>query len=147
MQGIRQKGLYTLASTNYPEELDRRLLEPGRLSKIVHVRPPDKAERKGVLLTYLCKQPFATAKQRDEVADWCTQQTEGWTQRLLWELTVEGARNCMLRSLQGAEVTPSPEDYQAAHETILRTRNFDEVREWDEQIAKFVSSHRRKIGF
>jgi len=147
MQGIRQKGLYTLASTNYPEELDRRLLEPGRLSKIVHVRPPDKAERKGVLLTYLRKQPFATTKQRDEVADWCADETEGWTQRFLWELTVEGARNCMLRSLQGSEVTPSLDDYKAAYETILRTRNFDEVRKWDEDIANFVSSHRQKVGF
>ncbi len=147
MQGIRQKGLYVLASTNYPEELDRRLLEPGRLSKIVHVRPPNAAERKGVVLSYLVKQPFATAKHRDEVANWCAEHTEGWTQRFLWELTVEGARNCMMRSLQGMEVTPSLADYQAAHETILKTRNFVEVREWDERIAKFVSSYRRKIGF
>jgi AAA+ superfamily predicted ATPase len=147
MQGIRQKGLYVLASTNYPEELDRRLLEPGRLSKIVHVRPPSAAERKGVVISYLVKQPFATTKQREEVANWCVEQTEGWTQRFLWELTVEGARNCMIRSLQGTEVTPALADYQAAFETILRTRNFDEVREWDERIANFVSSHRRKIGF
>lgn len=147
MQGIRQKGLYVLASTNYPEELDRRLLEPGRLSKIVHVRPPDREERKGVLLTYLRKQPFATSKQCDEVATWCADQTEGWTQRFLWELTVEGARNCMLRSLHAKDVSPSLEDYKAAYETVLRSRNFEEVREWDEQIAKFVSSHRRRIGF
>lgn len=147
MQGIRQKGLYTLASTNYPEELDRRLLEPGRLSKIVHVRPPSQAERTGVLLTYLRKQPFATSKQCDDVANWCAERTNGWTQRFLWELTVEGARNCMMRSLQGAEVSPSLEDYKAAYETILRTRNFEEVQEWDEQIAKFVSSYRRKVGF
>ena len=147
MQGIRQKGLYTLASTNYPEELDRRLLEPGRLSKIVHVRPPDKVERKGVLLTYLRKQPFATTKQCEEVAEWCADNTEGWTQRFLWEMTVEGARNCMMRSLQGSEVTPALADYKAAYETILRTRNFEEVREWDERIGKFVSSHRRRIGF
>lgn len=126
---------------------DRRLLEPGRLSKIVHARPPDKAERKGVLLTYLRKQPFATTKQQDEVADWCADKTDGWTQRFLWELTVEGARNCMMRSLQGTEVTPSLDDYKAAYETILRTRNFDEVRKWDEDIANFVSSHRQKIGF
>lgn len=147
MQGIRQKGLYVLASTNYPEELDRRLLEPGRLSKIVHVRPPNAIERKGVVLSYLVKQPFATAKQREEVASWCAENTEGWTQRFLWELTVEGARNCMMRSLQGVEVTPALTDYQAAHETILRTRNFEEVQEWDERIAKFVSSYRKKIGF
>lgn len=147
MQGIRQKGLYVLASTNYPEELDRRLLEPGRLSKVVHVRPPDKAERKGVALTYLRKQPFATSKHCDEVAEWCAEQTEGWTQRFLWELATEGARNCVLRSLQGSEVTPALDDFKRAHETILRTRNFEEVRQWDERIAKFVSSHRHKVGF
>ncbi len=147
MQGIRQKGLYVLASTNYPEELDRRLLEPGRLSKIVHVRPPDQEERKGVLLTYLRKQPFATSKQCEEVATWCAGQTEGWTQRFLWELTVEGARNCMLKSLQAKDVSPVLEDYKVAYETVLRSRNFEEVREWDERIATFVSSHRRRIGF
>lgn len=147
MQGIRQKGLYVLASTNYPEELDRRLLEPGRLSKIVHVRPPDQEERKGVLLTYLRKQPFATTKHCDEVAEWCAEHTDGWTQRFLWELAVEGARNCMLRSLQGSDVSPALEDYKAAQETVLRTRNFEEVREWDERIGKFASSHRRRIGF
>lgn len=147
MQGIRQKGLYTLASTNYPEELDRRLLEPGRLSKIVHVRPPNKVERTGVLLTYLCKQPFATASHCNEVANWCAEQTDGWTQRFLWELTVEGARNCLMRYLQDPEATPRLGDYQMAHETILRTRNFDEIQKWDERIANFVSSHRQKIGF
>lgn len=147
MQGIRQKGLYVLASTNYPEELDRRLLEPGRLSETVHVRPPNTEDREGVLMTYLKNHPFTDSKLCKEVASWCAKNTEGWTQRFLWELTVEGARNGMLRAVKGEEGGPAMSDYKAAHASVLKTRNFDEIKEWDQRIAKFVSSHRSAVGF
>ena len=77
MQGIREKGLYLLTSTNHPDKIDERLLEPGRISKVVYVPLPNLADRKGVLGVHCAGRPLANDDEREEVAYLMARETEG----------------------------------------------------------------------
>lgn len=156
MQGIRRRGFHLLASTNHPEKIDARLLEPGRLSKIIHVQLPDERDRAGVLATHLADLPFRSEEEKREIIAAMAPRTAGWTQRYLWELCVEAGR---LHGSQVAESSaggafdhgvPPPltlEYFEQAHTELLRGINLQELRAWDDRIAAFVSHARQKIGF
>ena len=146
MQGIRQRGIHLLASTNYPEKIDRRLFEPGRLSKVVHIKMPNEEERAGVLGVYLNKLPFGSPELCAATIQWCAQNTEGWTQRFLWELVTEACRTCIARS-ESSDLTVELDDFKDGLKRVLQGRNLEELREWNDTIARFVSSHTRRIGF
>ena len=152
LQGIRQKGFYVLASTNYPEKVDMRLLEPGRLSKVIHVTLPDRSDRLGVLRNHLALLPFAGESERNKVAETMAEKTEGWTQRYLWELCVEAARFCGLALTESGETAGTSDcpiteaHFKQAHSELLKSINIKEIREWDNRIAQFVSNMGREIG-
>lgn len=156
MQGIRQRGFHLLASTNRPEKIDPRLLEPGRLSKIIHVQLPDEHDRAGVILTHLADLPFRSEEERHRVVAATTAKTAGWTQRYLWELCVEAGRmhgSQVAEASRAGELDPGAlppltlEDFEQAHTELLRGINLQELRAWDDRIAEFVSHARQKIGF
>lgn len=152
MQGIRQKGFHVLASTNHPDKIDKRLLEPGRLSKVVHVTLPDRSDRLGVLKNHLAALPFASDAERQRVIETMTEKTEGWTQRYLWEMCVEAARFCGLALSQSGIVHGAANHpitlahFEEAHAELLKCINLKEVQDWDDRIAKFVSNATREIG-
>lgn len=156
MQGIRQRGFHILASTNRPEKIDQRLLEPGRLSKIIHVQLPDEHDRAGVLLTHLADLPFRSEEEKRRVVTAMTAKTTGWTQRYLWELCVEAGRmhgSQVAEESRVGELDPGAlpplalENFEQAHTELLRGINLQELRAWDDRIAAFVSHARQKIGF
>lgn len=154
MQGIRQRGFYILASTNYPEKIDIRLLEPGRLSKIVHVGLPDRNDRAGVIANHLVGLPFASEEEKQEVIETMATATDGWTQRYLWELCAEAARLCGLEIAEHPAGEPVPiatpltkQHFETAQTELLKGINLKDLRDWDDRIADFVSKTRKKMGF
>jgi len=145
MQGIRQKGLLVLASTNHPSRIDQRLLEPGRLSKILHVRLPTVDERFGILLAYLQHLPFASVEERTYVAKTLAKRTEHWSHRFLWELSQEASRYCIMEMNEGEPVLTM--DHFDLAEPALRARLTQaDLEGWDAQIAKLVED-RQRVGF
>ncbi len=145
MQGIRQKGLLVFASTNYPEKIDTRLLEPGRLSKVVHVPLPKEDDRYGVLMVYLKHLPFESEDKRISITRTMAKRTKGWSHRYLWELIQEAARFC------AAETTGLNPVLQLSHfETALSELSvrvgLAELPEWDARIQRMVEQ-RTKMGF
>lgn len=152
MQGIRQKGFHVLASTNHPDKIDKRLLEPGRLSKVVHVSLPDRADRVGVLRNHLAAFPFAGDVEREQVVQTIAEKTDGWTQRYLWEMCMEASRFCGLTEsrssrMDGAQYSPiTLAHFERAYAELLTSINLRNIRDWDERIANFVSNASREIG-
>jgi len=147
MQGIRQKGFLVVASTNHPEKIDPRLLEPGRLSKIVHVSLPSESDRHGVLMAYLGHLPFRTTEERESLAQTLAKKTAGWSHRFLWELTQDASRYCAYEVADDAEhafLEPRHFD-QAMLELNVRLGFADLVR-WDERIRGMVRK-RESIGY
>lgn len=157
-QGVREKGFFIIASTNHPERIDPRLLEPGRLSKIVHVPLPDYEDRVGILGLYLEDVPFNSEKEKVAVIKKMAEETTGWTGRYLRALVHEAGR---VRSLliTGRDISgyvpvesvdlPSLElaDFLRAKKLILSGVDTNKFRKEDEQIRRFVSQRGGVIGF
>ncbi len=58
LDGIKdEKPIVFVASTNVPHLLDPALLRPGRIDKIIYMRPPNLEERKKILKYYLRRLP------------------------------------------------------------------------------------------
>jgi SpoVK/Ycf46/Vps4 family AAA+-type ATPase len=55
--GSRNEGVYVLAATNHPWDVDPALLRPGRLDRTLLVLPPDAAAREAILRLHLSERP------------------------------------------------------------------------------------------
>lgn len=156
LQGIREKGFYILASTNYPERIDVRLLEPGRLSKIVYAPLPDADERLGILKLLTTDKPFVSEEDRLRILSAMAKATNGWTGRYLGEVIHEAGRisseELLSRDLLNSPVLTSGrplsmEHFEKARDLVLQGKDFSELQKWDERIRLFVTRRRKSIGF
>jgi AAA+ superfamily predicted ATPase len=59
LDGVDQSndGVFVLAATNHPWDVDAALLRPGRLDRMVLVLPPDEPARQGILSLHLADRP------------------------------------------------------------------------------------------
>jgi len=153
MQGIRQKGFFIIASTNHPEKIDYRLLEPGRFSKVVHVGLPKESDRVGVIATHLRNKRFSNEDKRQEVISNLAKKTEGWTQRYLWELCTEACRQCALEAITSGQADSlgnlklTGAHLDSAFAELSRSFDVRKVREADHNIRKFISRFSSRVGF
>ncbi|MBI2636861.1 MAG: ATP-binding protein, partial [Parcubacteria group bacterium] len=154
-QGVREKGFYIIASTNHPERIDARLLEPGRLSKIVHVPIPDREERVGILELHLRGMPFQDERARVGTVQALADETDGWTGRYLRALALEVGRVRGLELVNGNLLQPVGEptepmqlaDFQRARELILAGVDIGKFKKEDERIQRFISRRTHGMGF
>lgn len=157
LQGVRQKGILLIASTNRPYEIDLRLLEPGRLSKVIHVPLPDAEERRGILDLHLENAPFASNEAKNKIIGQMAQETDGWTGRYLKELSLEAGRLCLLEAL-GNDISKNVSGalpakplelfhFQHAKEIILSSVNMREFQRQDKQIQEFIARTGGNLGF
>ncbi|MGC8687289.1 MAG: AAA family ATPase [Candidatus Micrarchaeia archaeon] len=59
IDGLKEvSGIVVIAATNRPDALDPALLRPGRLDKLIYIRPPNNAERTAMFRYYLSKAPI-----------------------------------------------------------------------------------------
>lgn len=156
LQGIREKGFYVIASTNHPEKIDARLLEPGRLSKIVYVSLPSYEDRLGILRLITEGKPFVDEDDRNRIIAAMAKETEGWTGRYLEELVFEAGRisSQLLVSDSAAGAEPLAEGcpltsdhFQQAKELVLASIDLGSIKKWDESVRKFARRGHREIGF
>lgn len=94
-------GLYILAATNHPWDLDEALLRPGRLDRTVLVTPPDAAARTAILHYHLKKRPIAGI----DLAV-LTRRTENLSGADLEHLCVTAAEKAMMESIEAGEIIP-----------------------------------------
>lgn len=97
-------GVVVVAATNKPGVIDRALLRPGRLEKIINVQLPDAAARSDILEGYI---GYALG-----FSDFATivEDTDGWSGADLEQLVRDAKRKCRLRG--GAALSAS--DLEAA---------------------------------
>ena len=72
--GSSNEGVFVLAATNHPWDIDAALRRPGRLDRAVLVLPPDEPARAAILRYHLRDRPV----ERVDVP-WLARRTDGWS--------------------------------------------------------------------
>ena len=94
-------GLYVLAATNHPWDLDEALLRPGRLDRAALVTAPDGPARESILRYHLERRPIAGIDLK-----WIVQRTDGFSGADLEHLCTTAAEKAMMQSIERNEVLP-----------------------------------------
>jgi AAA+ superfamily predicted ATPase len=94
-------GLFVLAATNSPWEVDSALLRPGRLDRMLLVLPPDGPAREAILRMHLERRPIAGIDLQGIV-----RRTEGFSGADLEHLVASAAEQAMLKSIAAGQVQP-----------------------------------------
>lgn len=112
--GSDNEGVFVLAATNHPWDIDTALLRPGRFDRRMLVLPPDLDARVGVLTKHLAGRPTASLDLR-KVA----QRTDGYTGADLALVCEQAAESALEASTRRGEVVPiSQRDLLAAVKEI-----------------------------
>jgi AAA+ superfamily predicted ATPase len=99
--GSDNDGLFVLAATNSPWDVDSALLRPGRLDRTLLVLPPDAPARDAILRMHLTRRPIAGID-----VDALVRATDGYSGADLEHLVASAAEQAMLRSISAGEVQP-----------------------------------------
>ena len=94
-------GLFVLAATNHPWDLDEAVLRPGRLDRAVLVSPPDATARGAILRTKLSARPVAGVD-----LDALVSGTDGFSGADLDHLVTTAAEKAMMASIAAGQVLP-----------------------------------------
>jgi SpoVK/Ycf46/Vps4 family AAA+-type ATPase len=94
-------GLYVLAATNSPWDLDEALLRPGRLDRTILVSPPDHRARLSILHHHLKNRPIAGID-----VEHLASATDGFSGADLEHLAVTAAEKAMMESIAQGSITP-----------------------------------------
>lgn len=118
-------GVYFLAATNRPWDIDSALRRPGRIDKTVLVLPPDQVARAGIVQGALEGKPAADV---DVVA--VAAATEGFSGADLAHLSTSALQQAMAASMSSGTLVPVTTDAMlaAARKITPSTRSwFDQV--------------------
>lgn len=96
------EGIFLLAATNHPWDIDAALLRPGRLGQLVLVTPPDLEARAHILWSNVVDRP-----RSDDLDVWAVAaRTEGFSGADLREVCEQAVQHAMQQSLSSGLVVP-----------------------------------------
>ncbi len=108
--GGSNEGVFVLAATNHPWDVDTALRRPGRFDRMLLVLPPDPAAREAILRYHLSKRPLAGIDLPAIV-----KATNGYSGADLAHLAETAAEKALAESMRTGEVRPvSMHDVTAA---------------------------------
>uniref|UniRef100_A0A8D8NVT5 Spermatogenesis-associated protein 5 n=1 Tax=Culex pipiens TaxID=7175 RepID=A0A8D8NVT5_CULPI len=94
------KNVKIIAATNRPDLIDKALMRPGRLDRIIYVRLPDFATRKEIFRIKLSKIPVSADVQRDDLVA----RTEGYSGSEIEAICQEAALKALEESFDTLEI-------------------------------------------
>ncbi|MBB5117418.1 ATPase AAA [Streptomyces eurocidicus] len=95
VDGSANEGVFVLAATNHPWDVDTALRRPGRLDRMLLVLPPDRAAREGIIHHHLKDRPVAGI----DLAK-LAKRTEGFSGADLQHLCESAAERALLDSVR-----------------------------------------------
>jgi len=99
--GSENDGLFVLAATNHPWDVDSALLRPGRFDRMVLVLPPDEPAREAILKVHLKGRPIEGIDLKELVAA-----TDGYSGADLQHVCSTAGEKAMMASIAAGEVRP-----------------------------------------
>ncbi|MGI8434934.1 MAG: ATP-binding protein [Nocardioidaceae bacterium] len=125
------RGVFLLAATNAPWDVDGALRRPGRFDRTVAVLPPDADARRALLLAELEQRPTAPSLDVEPVVA----RTETYTGADLVRIATAAAERALERSIDFGITTPITDgDLQAAMSDTPAS-----ARAWFSQAASYVA--------
>ncbi|MEU1813879.1 ATP-binding protein [Streptomyces roseifaciens] len=127
------EGLFVLAATNHPWDVDPALRRPGRLDRTVLVLPPDESARESILRHHLKDRPVARIDLRKLV-----KRTDGFSGADLRHLCESAAERALMDSVRTGQARMIETDDLLAALTQLRPSTgpwFDSAR----SVAQFAN--------
>jgi AAA+ superfamily predicted ATPase len=112
LDGVQQgnEGVFVLAATNHPWDVDAALRRPGRLDRMLLVLPPDRPAREAILHYHLRERPVSGVNVRD-----LAKRTEDYSGADLAHLCETAAERALLDSARTNKPRPiGPRDVDAA---------------------------------
>jgi len=108
--GANNEGVFVLAATNHPWDVDAALRRPGRFDRVLLVLPPDKAAREAVIRLHLRERPVGEID-----VPWIASKTEDFSGADLAHLCESAAELAMEESLTTGNARPiSQADFKRA---------------------------------
>ena len=98
--GSDNEGVFVLAATNHPWDVDPALRRPGRLDRTLLVLPPDRDAREAILRTHLRDRPVERIDRR---RSW-PGMTEGFSGADLAHLCESASENALMDSVESGTV-------------------------------------------
>jgi AAA+ superfamily predicted ATPase len=95
------EGVFILAATNHPWDVDSALRRPGRLDRTLLVSPPDETARLAILQLNLRDRPTEGLDLR-----WAASKTDGYSGADIAHVCESAAENAMEQSIQSGVVRP-----------------------------------------
>ena len=148
MNNASDRGIYVLAATNHPENIDRAILRTGRIDEMVYIDMPDKESRKSLFAYELSKLPTEMID-----TDRLAALTEGYNCSDISYIVKSAARttfNAAIRNhggMQGITQKVLEESISAKSPSVTARdlREYERVR--SEFSPKDKASRRAVIGF
>lgn len=128
--GAENEGVFILAATNHPWDVDAALRRPGRLDRMILVLPPDTAAREAILRANMEERPAASNIDFASIA----KRTEGYSGADVAHLCEAAAELAMAASLESG--TPRPIDEQDFLRALAETRA--STRAWFETARNYA---------
>jgi AAA+ superfamily predicted ATPase len=144
LQG-QNEGLFVIAATNQPWDIDAALRRPGRLDRMLLVLPPDEPAREAILQYHLRDRPVAPNIDLAKVAS-RTNLYSGADLRLVCEAAAEAALEDSLAAGRARPITAKDLE-RAVKETVPSTRAWFEVAKNFAQFANEGGRYDDLLGY
>ncbi|KAK9722690.1 hypothetical protein K7432_002501 [Basidiobolus ranarum] len=116
-----ENGVVILAATNHPESIDKSILRPGRLDRLVYVPPPNLEERANILRIHLRKFPLEESFSFEDLAG----MTSSYTGADLSAVARQAGIHALKRSRTSgtSQLIVKQEDFKSALKTVKASTN------------------------
>ncbi|MCQ2326547.1 MAG: AAA family ATPase [Bacteroidales bacterium] len=138
-----QKGVFVIASTNYPHQIDKAVLRAGRLEKHFYIPLPDFEARKGLFKMYLTGRPTSLEIDYDELAGLTNNYVSSTIKLIVDDASLitikENEEEIYMDALKKAISKAKPLSLEDIEEYAKIKENFDG--------STINKTNRKKIGF
>ncbi|MCZ7357244.1 MAG: CDC48 family AAA ATPase [Candidatus Methanoperedens sp.] len=132
LDGLEElKNVVMVAATNRPDMVDPALLRPGRLDRLIYIRPPDLKEREMIFNIHLKGKPLSEQVDAGKLA----QRAEGYAgadiEAICREAAMLALRDCIRPGMEREEVKRVAQGVKIQNEHFQKAFNIVRPTPWD----------------
>ncbi len=147
LDGLEElKNVVVLAATNRPDIVDEALLRPGRLDRLIYIRPPDLKEREIIFNIHLKGKPLSADADAGKFAE----RSEGYVgadiEAICREAAMLALRDCIKPGMGREEVKKVSLSLEIKNEHFEKAFNTVRPTPWDLRTYETMMDYEKKKG-